>query len=72
MEEIAQLTSSPEKHDGWLENLRFSIELYWNETNLEEVVARNEGPDHRGARPTIWLSSVATQARYALSGWPKR
>src|SRR3981189_2763389 len=40
MEEIAQLQCSPKNHDGCLENLRFSIELYWNETNLEEVVAR--------------------------------
>ena len=32
--------SSPDKHGGWIENLRFSVELCRNETNLEEVVAR--------------------------------
>jgi hypothetical protein len=34
------LMSSPDKHGGWIENLRFSVELCRNETNLEEVVAR--------------------------------
>jgi hypothetical protein len=32
--------SSPDKHGSWIENLRFSVELCRNETNLEEVVAR--------------------------------
>ena len=32
--------SSPDSHGGWIENLRFSVELCRNETSLEEVVAR--------------------------------
>jgi hypothetical protein len=32
--------SSPDKHGGWIENLRFSVELVRDESNLEEVVAR--------------------------------
>ena len=32
--------SSPDRHGGWIENLRFSVELCRNETSLEEVVAR--------------------------------
>ena len=32
--------SSPDPHGGWIENLRFSVELCRDETSLEEVVAR--------------------------------
>jgi len=32
--------SSPDKHGGWIENLRFSVELCRDATNFEEVVAR--------------------------------
>jgi hypothetical protein len=32
--------SAPDKHGGWVETLRFSIELYRDENHLEEVVAR--------------------------------
>jgi hypothetical protein len=32
--------SSPDKHGGWIENLRFSVELLRDESHLEEVVAR--------------------------------
>jgi hypothetical protein len=32
--------SSPDKHGGWIENLRFSVELCRTENQLEEVVAR--------------------------------
>jgi hypothetical protein len=32
--------SSPNPHGGWIENLRFSVELCRDETHLEEVVAR--------------------------------
>jgi len=36
--------SSPDKRGSWIENLRFSVELCRNETNLEEVVARMSDP----------------------------
>jgi hypothetical protein len=32
--------SSPNPHGGWIENLRFSVELCRDKTHLEEVVAR--------------------------------
>ena len=32
--------SSPDPHGGWIENLRFSVELLRDESHLEEVVAR--------------------------------
>jgi len=31
--------SSPNPHGGWIESLRFSVELYRDENHLEEVVA---------------------------------
>jgi hypothetical protein len=35
--------SSPNPHGGWIENLRFSVELCRDKTHLEEVVARLRG-----------------------------
>jgi hypothetical protein len=32
--------SSPNPHGGWIENLRFSVELLRDESHLQEVVAR--------------------------------
>jgi hypothetical protein len=32
--------TSPHKTGGWIENLRFSVELYRDENHLEEVAAR--------------------------------
>ena len=50
--------SSPDKHGGWIENLRFSVELCRNETNLEEVVARM---DTGQIRPSLSAQSLPTQ-----------
>jgi len=71
--------SSPDKHGSWIENLRFSVELCRNETNLEEVVARMS--DLTMARASYDLAVVQWPLKLVMlcqggrilrrSDWPK-